>query len=156
MQGCFHVGKLICTRLKAEKSNWHALLASVSASSKQQPGPEEYNSSDIPTSNQIESKLLNQQEQESILSDMHSHQGVIETSRTRVKAATQSLEFRIDSLADGVHKVEKLKESGDLVVEQILQQASSLLQQRDEAASTSAGTGKVGIGDLLRSLSRAT
>ena len=87
---------------------------------------------------------------------MHSHQGLIDSSQSRLNAATQSLEFKIDSLADGVHKMEKLKESGDAVVDKILLEASGLLQQRNEAASTAAGTGKVGIGDLLRSLSRAT
>ena len=153
---CLCICKLICTRLKAEKSDWDNLLTAVSSSSKEHSLTEEHDSSVIPMIDQVESKVLDQQEQQSILSDMHSHQGVIDASRTRLKAATQSLEFKIDSLADGVHKMEKFKQSGDSVVDKILQEASGLLQQRDEAASTSAGTGKVGIGDLLRSLSRAT
>lgn len=149
---CAH--KLTLFRLKAEKANWNTLLSTVS--SKRHIAPEEHDPSVPPAPTHIDTKILDQPEQESILSDMHSHQGVIDSSRTRLKSATQSLEFKIDRLADGVHKMEKLKESGDSVVDKILQEASSLLQQRDEAASASAGTGKVGIGDLLRSLSRAT
>lgn len=87
---------------------------------------------------------------------MESHQGHIESSRVRFKAVTGPLEYQMDTFADGVHKMEKLRESSDATVDKILSQASDLLQKRDETASTSAGTEKVGIGDLLRSLSRAS
>lgn len=105
---------------------------------------------------QIDHSALDQAEQATILSDVLSNQSIIESSRSRLKAATGSIEFKMDTLAEGVHKVEKLRQSSDLIVDRVLSQASSLLQQRDETASKSAGTEKVGIGDLLRSLSRVS
>lgn len=122
----------------------------------QRPPREDLDASGPLAANQVNEQILDQPELSALLSDMHNHPHSMAEARSRLSTMTKSLEFRVDSFADGIHKIEKLRESGDTTTDKILSQAAALLQQRDEAASASAGTEKVGIGDLLRSLSRAS
>lgn len=68
----------------------------------------------------------------------------------------KALEFKLDSFAAGVHKVEKSKEVANGVLDEFFSNAVKLLEEKDERASTSAHTERIGIGDLLRSFARAT
>lgn len=152
-----HVSSLLIgARLKSEKSNWDVLLGDLSSSSNRKLDSGDLDPTKAVHPTQIDQSALDQTEQESVLADVLSNQSTIEASRSRLKAATGSIEFKMDIFAEGVHKVEKLRESSDSTVDRVLSKAASLLQQRDETASKSAGTEKVGIGDLLRSLSRAS
>lgn len=142
--------------MNAEKSAWDAVLGSLASTQTKCPSSEDLDPTRPPAATQVDEKVLDQPEQHALLSDLQKQAGSTEDAQSRLGTATKALEFRVDSFADGIHKLDKLRESGDTTTDRILSQAAAMLQQRDEAASSSAGTEKVGIGDLLRSLSRAS
>ncbi|KAL9059906.1 MAG: hypothetical protein Q9162_000976 [Coniocarpon cinnabarinum] len=75
-------------------------------------------------------------------------------TRTRLKQASTALEFKVDSFADGVHKLTMLDEVVREVAEGAMSEASGALQQKQEAESQGQGASKPSAGDLLRALSR--
>lgn len=54
-----------------------------------------------------------------------------------------------------MHKVKKLTEAVDEVADRVQVEASSALERRDRDALERAGTARLGVGDVLRSLARA-
>lgn len=75
-------------------------------------------------------------------------------TRTRLKDALEGLEFKIDVVAEGVHSVEQLQARVQEAAEGVQKEAAEALEKREREARERHGMGKVGIGDVLRSLSR--
>ena len=76
------------------------------------------------------------------------------TAKSRIRTATEDLEFRIDNLASGVHSLFYVESLVNETVDSILGNTAKALEQRDRGRLESSGTEKIGVGDLLRSFSR--
>ncbi len=72
----------------------------------------------------------------------------------RVQAAAAPLEFTLDQLALGVHRLAQLRGTADAVAERVLQLAAARLEQRERLARQRAGTDDVPIQEVLRSLAQ--
>lgn len=89
-----------------------------------------------------------------LLHSITTHSDIVENAISRFQHSTTGLELNIDSLADGIHRLKKLTEAVDEVADRVQMDVSTALQRRDQARSEGAGMGKVGVGDILRSLAR--
>ena len=76
-------------------------------------------------------------------------------TEARLKAVQDSLEFRIDSLADGVHKLEQRVATAGREADMVLALSASRLKERDERERTAAGTRELPVMEVVRSLGRA-
>jgi kinetochore protein Mis13/DSN1 len=74
------------------------------------------------------------------------------TTSERLAAVTENLEFKIDTLADGVHKLEQHRETADRVAGRILQIAATKLEERDREIKRKEGTEKVPMLQVLQGL----
>lgn len=77
-------------------------------------------------------------------------------ARARLKQASSALEFKIDTFAEGVHKLAMLNEVAKESADGIMAEASNSLQQRHDAETVRAGGSKGSVNDILRALSRTT
>lgn len=89
-----------------------------------------------------------------LLQSLGTQDDLIASTLARFKRSTEGLELHMDKLADGVHKVDKLREAVDEVADRVQSQAAIALERRDQAGLERTGMSKVGVGDILRSLAR--
>ena len=78
--------------------------------------------------------------------------GTAAKARARLKDVSTALEFKIDTFADGVHRLRMLEEVARESSDTIMAEASSALQNRQQAQ----GGTKESVGDVLKAFSRAT
>lgn len=65
-----------------------------------------------------------------------------------------SLEFKVDHLADSVHKLDQRVTTGSRQADNILALGSARLKERDEKEKGAAGTKEMPVMEVLRSLGR--
>ncbi|KAI1423668.1 Mis12-Mtw1 protein family-domain-containing protein [Xylaria sp. FL1777] len=141
------------TRLKAEKKKWQSL--------KQQP-PEMPVLFDSPEPNVGESlpdaSLLDPDEAQILASLAGSSAAAIKplipTTQSRLRDIQKSLEFKIDRLADSVHKVEQRMVTASRQADKVLGLTATRLKEREEREKTRAGTKDMPIMEVLRGLSK--
>lgn len=75
-------------------------------------------------------------------------------TQTRIRALQQSLEFKIDHLADSVHKVEQRVSTAGREADRVLASSAARLKEREEKEKKSAGTKDMPVMEVLRSLGR--
>lgn len=78
----------------------------------------------------------------------------LSATRERVTALLDGLEFKVDALAEGVHGVEQLRVTVQEAAERVQRQVAAALERRESEARERNGMSRVGVGDVLRSLSR--
>lgn len=71
-----------------------------------------------------------------------------------MQAAQAKLQFRIDVLADSVHKLERRVATAGREADQVLERSAARLKERDEREKRAAGTRDLPIMEVIRSLSR--
>ena len=76
------------------------------------------------------------------------------TTSTRLARATQTLEYDIDRLADNVHLLGGYIDGADRVASRVLAISADALEERERRGVERSGGGDVGVGDVLRGLSR--
>lgn len=75
-------------------------------------------------------------------------------TQSRIKALQQSLEFKVDHLADSVHKVEQRVNTAGREADHVLASSAARLREREEKEKKSAGTKDMPVMEVLRSLGR--
>ena len=130
------------------------MLNSLSSSLDADVPAEEGTAWDLSAAQAIDESLLADSEQVECHRQLSSRPDVAETTRTRLKDASESLEFKIDLFANGVHKLSKLAEVVDQTVDRVSEDAATALRTRDEAKAGGPGKEKTSIRDVLRALSR--
>ena len=141
---------LTMVRLREEKASWDSVMSTTASTiSKEATADEAQNNS----MSAVDPTFLTEQDA-ALLHSLTTHSNIVETAVSRFQHSTSGLELHIDSLADGIHRLKKLTEAVDEVTDRVHIEASSALQRRDQAALEKAGTEKVGVGDILRSLAR--
>ncbi len=75
-------------------------------------------------------------------------------TENRIRAIHTKLEFRIDSLADSVHKLEQRVATAGREAETVLALSAARLKERDERDRKAAGTSNLPMQEVLRSLGR--
>lgn len=156
-------------RLQEEKRTWDDLLASTAppkpsaeiaaAESSSQPllniSPQAINPSLLDPSQAdhlqtlLSSICLN-------ASDPPTQTSTLETTRSRIGTIASSLEFKIDKLADGAHKLEQYTAGAQRLADRVLAVGAEKLEERDRSVreKSSGGSGQVDALDKLRGLSR--
>ncbi|RYO91424.1 hypothetical protein DL764_008290 [Monosporascus ibericus] len=75
-------------------------------------------------------------------------------TRDRVRALRAQLEFRVDRLADGVHKTERRVAAAGRQADQVLALSAARLRTREQKEKEAAGTAHMPVMEVLRSLGR--
>ncbi|KAI2630151.1 hypothetical protein GGS21DRAFT_218030 [Xylaria nigripes] len=141
-------------RLKTEKKKWQSL--------KQQP-PETPSLFDSPkagtgASHSLPDASLLDPEEAQILASLGSPSvpinSLIPTTQTRLQSLQNTLEFKIDRLADSVHKIELRMETAGRQADKVLGLTAVRLKEREEREKISAGTKDMPIMEVLRGLSK--
>lgn len=83
-----------------------------------------------------------------------SFDGLRKKTRLRVQAVQSSLEFKIDQLADGVHKLLQRMDTAGREADKVLALSATRLKQREEREKKAAGTKDLPAMEVLRSLGR--
>lgn len=85
---------------------------------------------------------------------------VASSAQERVANVARSLEFKIDCLVDGTHRMEQYRQTVERVADQLLSVGAQKLEDRDKALAERSGAGSGGADggdamvDTLRSLGR--
>ncbi|KAI4798214.1 hypothetical protein E4T44_11999, partial [Aureobasidium sp. EXF-8845] len=156
-------------RLQEEKRTWDDLLASnappkpsaetAAAESSSQPlldiSPQSINPSLLdPSQADHLQTLLSSISLNS--SEPTSQTSTLETTKTRIGTIASSLEFKIDKLADGAHKLEQYTAGAHRLADRVLAVGAEKLEERDRSVREKIGgtSGQVDAMDKLRGLSR--
>jgi kinetochore protein Mis13/DSN1 len=76
------------------------------------------------------------------------------TTQERLKSVQANIEFQVDQLADGVHKLEQACHSMEGVANKVLASSAVRLDERERAEKEKVGTRDLPIQEVLRTLSR--
>lgn len=74
--------------------------------------------------------------------------------QSQLQALKTSLEFKIDHLADNVHKLDRRVATGGQQADRVLALSAARLKEREEKERASAGTKDMPVMEVLRSLGR--
>ncbi|KAI1274529.1 Mis12-Mtw1 protein family-domain-containing protein [Xylaria sp. FL0933] len=140
-------------RLKAEKKKWQTL--------KQQPPemPPLFSSSDPSAGESLPDISLLDLDEAQILTTLEGPsataiKSLIPITQSRLQDIQKSLEFKIDRLADSVHKVEQRMVTAGRQADKVLGLTATRLKEREEREKTRAGTKDMPIMEVLRGLSK--
>ncbi|KAI9845165.1 MAG: hypothetical protein M1837_005050 [Sclerophora amabilis] len=133
-------------RLEEEREEWESLRKPPLKSSLSRQITDE-----PPVVDSINSTLLDP-EQVGILSSLSSNGNVIASTSSRLTAIASSLEFKVDQLADGTHKLEQYQETANRVAGRVLAMAAEKLDRREKEKLERAGTSELPIQEVLRSI----
>ncbi|KAH6652685.1 Mis12-Mtw1 protein family-domain-containing protein [Truncatella angustata] len=75
-------------------------------------------------------------------------------AQTRIQTLQKALEFKVDHLADSVHKVEQRVNTAGREADRVLALSAARLKEREEKEKRSAGTRDMPVMEVLRSLGR--
>jgi kinetochore protein Mis13/DSN1 len=156
-------------RLQAEKRTWDDLLAST-APPKPSAETAAAESSSQPQLNisprSINPTLLDPSQADHLQtllssislnpSEPTAQTSTLEATKTRIGTIASSLEFKIDKLADGAHKLEQYTAGAQRLADRVLAVGAEKLEERDRSVreKSSGGSGQVDALDRLRGLSR--
>ncbi|KAI0812098.1 Mis12-Mtw1 protein family-domain-containing protein [Xylaria sp. FL0064] len=140
-------------RLKAEKKKWQSL---------KQPPPEMpplFSSSEPNAGESLPDPSLLDPEEAQILTALggpsaSAIKSLIPPTQSRLQEIQKSLEFKIDRLADSVHKVEQRMVTAGRQADKVLGLTATRLKEREEREKTRAGTKDMPIMEVLRGLSK--
>ncbi|PSR74478.1 kinetochore-associated protein Dsn1/Mis13, partial [Coniella lustricola] len=76
------------------------------------------------------------------------------TTASRLRAVQNNVEFKVDSLADSIHKMDLRVVTAGRQAERVLALSSERLREREEAERRLAGTKEMPVIEVLRSLGR--
>jgi kinetochore protein Mis13/DSN1 len=75
-------------------------------------------------------------------------------TQARIQMLQQSLEFKVDHLADSVHKIEQRVNTAGRQANHVLALSATRLREREDEETKSAGTKDMPVMEVLRSLGR--
>lgn len=138
-------------RLKEEKKTWLALTKPIPDIPALYPGgdPKQAALPDESLLDPDEARIL-----QFITSQDSSFAHLKSEMRSRLQTMQSSLEFRVDHLADSVHKLDQRVITGSRQADRILALGSTRLKERDAKEKGAAGTKEMPVMEVLRSLGR--
>lgn len=83
-----------------------------------------------------------------------SSEGLRRRAQARIEEIQSTLEFKVDQLADGVHKLLQRVETGGREAERVLALSAARLKMREEKEKAATGTKELPTMEVLRSLGR--
>ncbi|RYP49241.1 hypothetical protein DL768_005015 [Monosporascus sp. mg162] len=153
-------------RLKEEKKTWQSLKKQLPPELPPlfpSPPPPPSATSETSSSTQQQrlpipdASLLDPDEAE-MLSSLTESTGALSLlerrTRDRVRVLRAQLEFRVDRLADGVHKAERRVAAAGRQADQVLALSAARLRTREQKEKEAAGTAHMPVMEVLRSLGR--
>jgi kinetochore protein Mis13/DSN1 len=75
-------------------------------------------------------------------------------TQSRLRAIQSSLEFKIDHLADNVHKLDQRLDTASRQADAVVERAAKRLKAREDREKAAVGTNEVPVMEVLRSLGR--
>jgi kinetochore protein Mis13/DSN1 len=156
-------------RLQEEKRTWDDLLASTALpkSSAETANPDSSSQPSLDISPQsINPSLLDPSQADHLQTLLSSislnssepitQTSTLETTKTRIGTIASSLEFKIDKLADGAHKLEQYTEGAQRLADRVLAVGAEKLEERDRSVreKSGGGSGQIDAMDKLKGLSR--
>ncbi|KAI9723817.1 MAG: hypothetical protein M1828_004067 [Chrysothrix sp. TS-e1954] len=142
-------------RLEQERSSWTNLLNMIGSSLNAESSHYTSEAEEVAVVRPLDNIALMDPQQTKLAKALSAQPATEHSVRSRLKDATESLEFKIDSLASGVHKVQSLDTLLNETVDDVLGQANKSLEQRSQNRLDDAGAERIGVRDLLKSFSRA-
>lgn len=139
-------------RLKEIRKSWRALQAPLPQVSSLYP--EDGDPKKAPT---LDTALLDAEEArmlESLMDPSSSFANLESTTRTRLQTVQSQVEFKVDHLADSVHKMDLRVVAAGRQAEKVLASSSERLKEREEKERQAVGTRALPTMEVLRSLSR--
>ncbi|KKA28542.1 hypothetical protein TD95_002245 [Thielaviopsis punctulata] len=137
-------------RLRELKKTWQALRKS-----QKNFMPPEHEPVDTP---EAEAELLEPSDKrifESVRSNTPTSATILRsTALKRLQEIQSTLEFKVDVLADGAHKIEQRVVTAGHEADRILGLSSDRLREREEREKTTTGTKNIPVMEVLRSLGR--
>lgn len=150
---------LTLSRLKTERSEWDALIASAAPPI---PSPSKSAAEDDGDLSPLHSELLDSP-QRSILEQLQQPQSQDQqpisstsplTVQSRLRTIASNLEFTVDQFAHGVHALSIAKDTADRLADRSLDEAADVLQKKETERRTIDGGKGVDAMDALRGLAR--
>ncbi|TGJ84025.1 hypothetical protein E0Z10_g4712, partial [Xylaria hypoxylon] len=140
-------------RLKAEKKKWQSIKQKAPEMPSLFDPSEPYAGESLP-----DASLLDPDEARILASltgpSAATIQSLIPTTQIRLRDLQKSVEFKIDRLADNVHKVEQRMVTAGRQADKVLGLTATRLKEREEREKTRAGTKDMPIMEVLRGLSK--
>jgi len=133
-------------RLREEREAWGSLLRPETQSTLSISGAK----SDVRL---FEKSLLRPEESE-FANSLAKSQDLLGSAKRLVKQQYGEIEFQVDQLIDGIHKLNQYGEAADRLGGRILEDAESTLAVREATLRQASGTEALPIQEVLRSLSR--
>jgi len=147
---------LTLSRLKAEKKAWEALrkpipdVPPLQLSLPDAPhDPTQIPRPDESLLDAEEAKILR-----TLTDPSFSFSGLRRQTVSQLKEMQSSLEFKVDHLADSVHKLDQRVATAVRQADRVLALAADRLREREEREKKAAGTKDMPVVEVLRSLSR--
>ncbi|KAI3397231.1 hypothetical protein diail_11110 [Diaporthe ilicicola] len=139
-------------RLKDTRKSWRALQAPLPQVSALYPEDGDGKKASLPDTTFLdaeEAKML-----ESLTEPSSSFAHLKSTTRTRLQTVQSQVEFKVDYLADSVHKMNLRVVTAARQADKVLASSSERLKEREEKERQAAGTKALPTMEVLRSLSR--
>ncbi|KAK3301313.1 Mis12-Mtw1 protein family-domain-containing protein [Chaetomium fimeti] len=138
-------------RLKAQKSAWQSIATPLPTIGPLYPDPDP-RKAPLPDANLLEPS------EAAILASLTSPETAFGSfkrqARSRLQNAQAALEFRVDRLADGVHKLDMRVATAGREADAVLALSAARLREREERERKAVGAAGVSVMEVLRSLGR--
>ncbi|KAK4236684.1 Mis12-Mtw1 protein family-domain-containing protein [Achaetomium macrosporum] len=139
-------------RLKAQKKAWQAIAAPLPTLEPLYPDPSDPRKAPLP-----DPALLDESEAK-ILSALTNPDTAFSSFKRQVRSRLQNvqsaLEFKVDQLADSVHKLDMRVVTAGREADAVLRLSAARLREREEREKEKVGTKEVPVMEVLRSLGR--
>lgn len=138
--------------LKEQRKSWRALQTPLSQVSPLYPpdaGPQKTPLPDASLLDAEEAKML-----ESLTDSSSSFAHLKSTTRARLQTVKSNVEFKVDHLADSIHKMDLRVVTAGKQADKVLALSSERLKEREERERAATGTKELPVMEVLRSLGR--
>ncbi|WQF88704.1 Putative kinetochore-associated protein Dsn1/Mis13 [Colletotrichum destructivum] len=138
-------------RLKEEKKKWLALKKS------RMDIPPLFPETDTAQTATVDASVLESNEAEMLswlTNPTSSFENVRGKTLTRLQNTQSTLEFKVDQLADGIHKLSQRVDTAGREADKVLSLSAARLKERETREKANAGTKEMPVMEVLRSLGR--
>ncbi|KAL2292032.1 hypothetical protein FJTKL_10713 [Diaporthe vaccinii] len=139
-------------RLKEARKSWRALQAPLPQVSPLYPEDGDPRKAPLPDTTLLDAEEVKMLE--SLTDPASSFAHLKSTTRTRLQTVQSEVEFKVDHLADSVHKMDLRVVTAGRQADKVLALSSERLKEREEKERRAAGTKALSTMEVLRSLSR--
>lgn len=139
-------------RLKEQRKAWRALQNPLPQVPPLYPPDTDPKKAPLPEADLLdaeEAKIL-----ESLTNSSSSFAHIKSTTKSRLQTIQSTVEFKVDRLADGIHKMDMRVATAGKQADKVLALSSERLKEREEREREAAGTKDLPVMEVLRSLGR--